>query len=177
MKFLPTKLAGVWVVQLECHTDARGFFARTWCQAEFARAGLNPRLVQCNISFSPRHGTLRGMHYQTLPFQEAKLIRCTRGAIYDVAVDLQPESPTFRRWFAVELKQGSPTLLYIGEGYAHGFQTLEDNTEVFYQMSESHYSEAARGVRWNDPAFGIDWPPAETRTMSERDASYPDFVC
>jgi dTDP-4-dehydrorhamnose 3,5-epimerase len=177
MKFAPTHLPGVWLIHLECQVDSRGYFARAWCQEEFAAAGLNPRLVQCNLSFNYKRGTLRGMHYQTAPFQEAKLIRCTRGAIYDVALDLQPQSPTFKKWFAVELRPTSPTLLYIGEGYAHGFQTLEDDTEVFYQMSESYYPDAARGVRWNDPAFGIEWPETSTRILSERDASYPDYVC
>lgn len=175
MKFLRGELDGVWIIEFEKHTDERGYFARTWCIQEFERNGLNPRLVQCNISFNHKAGTLRGMHYQAQPHAEAKLIRCTRGAIYDVALDLRPGSATFKRWMGLELRSNGNRMLYIPEGFAHGFQTLEDQTEVFYQMSEFYHPESARGVRWNDPAFGIEWPRAAERIISERDAGYPDF--
>lgn len=173
--FSETTVTGVFLVGFQTMPDQRGFFARSWCQQEWDRAGLNPRLAQCNVSFNLRRGTLRGMHYQAAPHAEAKLVRCTRGAIYDVAVDLRPDSPTFLRWAAAELTADNRRALYIPEGCAHGFLTLEDNTEVFYQMSEFYHPEAARGVRWNDPAFGIEWP-AEVKVISERDRSYPDFV-
>ncbi len=174
MIFRPTDLPGAVIIEPEKREDERGFFARTWCQREFTEHGLNPRVVQCSVSFNLRKGTLRGMHYQAAPFPEAKLIRCTRGAIYDVIIDLRPESPTFKRWVAVELAADNHRMLYIPEGFAHGFQTLEDQTEVFYQMSEFYAPESARGVRWDDPAFHIAWPPGE-RIISERDRSYPDF--
>ncbi len=173
MLFTETNLRGVWIVDLERREDERGFFARSWCRDEFAAHGLNPALVQCNISFNKRKGTLRGMHYQAAPHEEAKLVRCTAGAIYDVAVDLRPGSATFRQWMSVELTAQNRRMLYISEGLAHGFQTLEAETEVFYQMFESYHPESARGVRWNDPAFGIDWPAASERLLSERDRSYP----
>jgi dTDP-4-dehydrorhamnose 3,5-epimerase len=173
--FVETKLKGPFVIEVERNEDHRGFFARTWCQREFAERGLNPSLVQCSVSFSRKKGTLRGMHYQIAPREEAKLVRCTRGAVYDVIIDLRPDSPSFSRWLAAELTAANGRMLYIPEGFAHGFQTLEDDTEVFYQMSEFYAPEYARGVRWNDPAFGIQWPPAE-RTISLRDDTYPDFV-
>ncbi|MGH2343915.1 MAG: dTDP-4-dehydrorhamnose 3,5-epimerase [Chloroflexota bacterium] len=174
MIFQSTPLVGVYVIEPELLTDFRGSFARTWCKREFERHGLNPRLVQCNISFNRRKGTLRGMHYQEAPFAEAKLIRCTRGAIFDVALDLRPDSSTFRRHFAAVLSAENRKMLYIPEGYAHGFQTLEDDTEVFYQMSEYYTADYGRGVRWNDPTFAIPWPEDE-RTIIDRDNSYPDF--
>jgi dTDP-4-dehydrorhamnose 3,5-epimerase len=172
MKFSPTKLAGVWMVDLERQDDERGFFARSWCQQEFEQRGLNPRLVQCNVSFNRKSGTLRGLHYQIAPHAEAKLVRCTRGAIYDVAVDLQPDSPTHRQWVGVELTAENGRALYIAEDFAHGFQTLADDSEVFYQMSESFHPECARGLRWNDPAFGINWPVANP-IISGRDQNFP----
>ena len=155
-------------------TDERGFFARTWCAEEFKEAGLNARLAQCSISFNARKGTLRGMHYQSVPFAETKLVRCTRGAIYDVVLDLRRESPTFRKWIGVTLTAENREMVYIPEGCAHGFLTLEDHSEVFYQMSEFHHPEAAHGVRWNDPAFGIEWPD-EVTVISERDRTLLDF--
>ena len=172
MKFSPTKLSGVWLVDLERREDERGFFARSWCQSEFERHGLNPRLVQCNVSFNRKRGTLRGMHYQVAPHAEAKLVRCTRGAIFDVAVDLRPESPTYRHWVGVELTAENGRALYIAEGFAHGFQTLADDSEVFYQMSEFFHPECARGLRWNDPAFGISWP-SPNPIISDRDQNLP----
>ncbi len=174
MIFLPASLPGAWEIRPDRKEDERGFFARTWCRNEFEDHGLNPRLCQCNISFNPRKGTLRGMHYQAAPNQEAKLVRCTRGALFDVAVDLRPESPAFRHWTAVTLTAENRSALYIPEGCAHGFITLEDDTEVLYQMSEFYCADAGRGVRWNDPAFGIAWP-AEVCLISERDRTYPDF--
>jgi dTDP-4-dehydrorhamnose 3,5-epimerase len=175
MIFLETSLKGAFIIEPEKHEDERGFFARTWCQREFATYRLKTRLAQCSISFSHKRGALRGMHYQAAPYEEVKLVRCTRGAIYDVVVDLRPDSPTFTRWVAVELTADNHRMLYVPEKFAHGFQTLEDNTEVFYQMSQFYAPEYARGVRWNDLAFGIQWPLAE-RIISERDHSYPDFL-
>jgi dTDP-4-dehydrorhamnose 3,5-epimerase len=174
MLFNQTRLPGVFEIQLEPHADERGFFARTWCQNEFETHGLNPRLVQCSISFNTRKGTLRGMHYQAQPHAEAKLIRCTRGAIYDVILDLRPSSPAYRSWIGVELTSANRTTIYVPEGCAHGFLTLADETEVLYQMSEFYEASAARGVRWNDPAFGIAWP-AKVEVISPRDATYADF--
>lgn len=146
------------MIDIDSHEDERGFFARSWCEDEFKRHGLNPRLVQCNISFNKKRGTLRGMHYQIAPFPEAKLVRCTMGAIYDVIIDLRQNSPTFKQWMSVELTAENRRALYIPEDFAHGFQTLTDHTEVFYQMSEFYHPECARGVRWDDPVFAIEWP-------------------
>lgn len=175
MKFIETPLHGAYIIEIEAIIDERGSFARSWCQKEFAEHGLNSRIVQCNISFNKKRGTLRGMHFQVEPFAEAKLVRCTRGAIYDVIIDLRENSPSLKKWFAVELNQSNQRMLYIPEGFAHGFQTLEDNTEVFYQMSEFHYPEYSRGIRWNDPLFSIQWPEGE-RIISKKDQEYPDFV-
>jgi len=174
MIFTETKLQGLFMVDLERREDERGFFARTWCRNEFEAHGLETRLVQCNVSFNLRRGTLRGMHYQAPPCAEIKLARCTLGAIYDVAIDLRPDSPTFRQWAAVELTAENRRALYIPAGFAHGFQTLRDNSEVFYQMSEFYHAAYARGVRWNDLAFGISWPLPDP-LLSERDHAYPDF--
>jgi len=173
--FTETKLAGAFVIELERREDQRGFFARIFCQQEFEAHGLKTQVVQCNVSFNKRKGTLRGMHYQAAPFAEAKLVRCTSGSIYDVIIDLRPHSATFKRHFAVELSAENRRMLYIPEDFAHGFQTLQDDTEVFYQMAQGYSAEHARGVRWNDPAFGIEWPKDE-RIIIERDQNYPDFV-
>ena len=175
MIFTETSLKGAFLIEPERLEDERGFFARTWCQREFEAHGLNSRLVQCNISFNKKMGTLRGMHYQVAPYEEARLVRCTQGAIYDVIIDLRPESSTFKQYIAAVLTAQNRTMLYVPEGFAHGFLTLEDNTEVFYQMSEFYAPEYARGVRWNDPAFGIQWP-AEVQVISDRDQNYPDFI-
>jgi dTDP-4-dehydrorhamnose 3,5-epimerase len=175
MDFECTQLNGVFIVEPQRREDERGFLARTWCVREFAERGLNPRLVQCSISYNRKAGTLRGLHFQVAPHAEAKLVRCTQGSLFDVVVDLRPDSPTFRRWLAVELTGRDRRMLYIPEGLAHGFQTLADDTEVFYQMSDFYCADCARGVRWNDPAFGIDWPPATERIISDKDRSYPDF--
>ena len=175
MRFVETPLAGAYVVEIEPLEDERGFFARSWCREEFGARGLSAILAQCSISFSKARGTLRGMHYQASPFEEAKLVRCTAGAVYDVILDLRADSTTFKRWFAAELTTANRKMLYVPEGFAHGFQTLEDNSEVFYQISEFYRQGYARGVRWNDPAFGITWPAGE-KIISERDRSFPDFT-
>jgi len=174
VRFTATAVAGVVIVDIEPVADSRGFFARSWCAEEFAAQGLNPDLAQCNISYNLQRGTLRGMHLQRVPHEEAKLVRCTRGAIWDVALDLRRDSPTFRQWVGVELEARTHRMMYIPEGCAHGFQTLEADTEVFYQMSAPYDPEHASGVRYDDPAFGIRWPlpPA---AVSSRDAAYPDF--
>lgn len=172
MLFTETKLKGAFIIDIEPREDERGFFARSWCEDEFKRHGLNSRLVQCNISFNKKRSTLRGMHYQAAPFPEAKLVRCTMGAIYDVIIDLRAGSPTLKQWFVVELSAENRRALYIPEDFAHGFQTLMDNTEVFYQMSEFFHPECARGVRWDNPAFGIEWPDGD-RIISDRDRRWP----
>jgi dTDP-4-dehydrorhamnose 3,5-epimerase len=172
--FAETKLPDAFVIEPEMHEDHRGFFARTFCRQEFEAHGLNPDVVQCNISFNRRKGSLRGMHFQASPYSEAKLVRCTAGSIYDVIIDLRPSSPAFKKHFGVELSARNRKMLYIPEEFAHGFQTLEDDTEVFYQMSQFYSAEHSRGVRWDDPAFGISWPPGE-RIIIERDRTYPDF--
>lgn len=174
MIFKETKLKGVFIIELEPSYDERGSFARSFCQREFEARGLNGRLVQCSISFNKKKGTLRGMHYQVAPYEEAKIVQCLRGAIYDVIIDLRPDSATFKQWVAVELTADNRKMLYIPEGIAHGFQTLEDDTEVFYQMSEFYHPECARGVRWDDSAVGIKWPIAEG-ILSTKDRSYPNF--
>ena len=175
MIFAETPLSGAYIVDIERLADDRGFFARSFCRDEFEARGLDPRVVQCDISFNARRGTLRGMHYQAAPFEEAKLVRCTRGAIYDVIVDIRPGFPTFKQHLGVELAAAGHRALYVPQGFAHGFLTLADSTEVFYQMTEPYSPEHARGFRWDDPAFAIEWPQA-VRMMSDRDRSYPDFV-
>ena len=174
MRFGETPLPGAYVVDVDRLEDERGFFARTFAAEEFEAHGLDPRVAHCNLSFNARAGTLRGMHYQEAPYAESKLVRCTRGSIYDVIVDLRAGSPAYARWFAVELTADSRRALFVPEGVAHGFQTLEDESEVLYQMSREHAPTHARGVRFDDPAFGIAWPPAR-RTISERDRGYADF--
>jgi dTDP-4-dehydrorhamnose 3,5-epimerase len=175
MIFRKIKLNRAFIIETEKLEDERGFFARSWCQQEFQKYGLNSNLVQCNISYNKTKGTVRGMHYQIEPYPEAKLVRCTQGAICDVIVDLRPSSPTFKQWIAVKLTAKNYKMLYIPEGFAHGFQTLEDNTEVFYQMSEFYHPECARGIRWDDPSFNIEWPLRQNLIISEKDLSYPNF--
>ena len=174
MRFTETFLAGAFVVEPEPVEDARGSFARTWCRREFEARGLDTRIAQCSTSFNRTKGVLRGLHYQAAPFAETKLVRCTRGAIYDVIVDLRAGSPTFTRHFAAILTESNRAMLYVPEGFAHGFQTLADDTEVAYQISQFYSPAHARGVRWDDPAFAIAWPH-DTRIISERDRTYPDF--
>jgi dTDP-4-dehydrorhamnose 3,5-epimerase len=174
MRFSEASLPGVWTIELEQLGDERGWFARTFDVEDFRARGLNPTIVQCNASFNAERGTLRGMHYQAAPHGESKLVRCVRGAIYDVAVDLRPDSPTYCRWFGVELNADSPMMLYLPEGIAHGFQTLSDDCEVLYQMGHEYVPASQRGVRWDDLSFAIDWPAAVV-AISEKDRSYPDF--
>ncbi len=174
MLFQETKLPGAYVIELEKRFDERGFFARAFCEREFAEQGLPTRFPQCNLSRNLRAGTLRGMHYQVAPYRETKLVRCVAGAIYDVIVDLRPSSPTRLGWVGVELSSEDGRALFIPEGFAHGFITLTDGADVFYQMGEFFQPEAARGLRWNDPRLGIRWP-REPAVISQRDATYPDF--
>lgn|SRR5208282_1465006 len=172
MIFRPTEIAGAYLVEMEKIDDERGFFARTFCTQEFGRAGLNARITQCSVSFNEKRGTLRGMHYQAAPHQETKVVRCTRGAIFDVLIDLRRKSVTCGDWISVELTADNRRMVYVPEGVAHGFQTLMDGTEVFYQMSEFFTPGSAIGVRWDDPAFGIAWPLQPTG-LSQKDLSYP----
>lgn len=175
MIFSETKLPGAVVIDIEKRGDQRGFFARGWCQREFEAQGLTARVVQANISVSHAKGTLRGMHYQAAPYEEAKVVRCTRGAIFDVILDLRPASPTYKQWLGVELTAANYRMLYVPEGFAHGFITLMDEAEVTYQVSQFYTPEAERGVRWNDPAFGIEWPVPVT-VISEKDSRWPDYT-
>jgi dTDP-4-dehydrorhamnose 3,5-epimerase len=174
MVITETKLKGAFVVELEPFEDVRGFFARAWSDREFEAFGLNARFVETNISFNKKRGTLRGMHYQLPPYQQVKLVRCTRGSIYDVIIDLRTDSPTFKQWYALELSAENRLMLYVPGEFAHGFQTLRDNTEVFYQTSAYYAPEHGRGVRWNDFAFNITWPDDDL-VMVERDRNYQDF--
>jgi len=177
MIFTPTKIAGVWIVEPERHADERGWFARTWCAEEFRHHGLNVHLSQSSASFNRRRGTLRGMHWQAAPHEEAKLVRCVRGVMFDVALDVRPDSATFKQWVSAELTPENGRALYIPEGCAHGFQTLADDTEVFYQIAGEYHPASGRGARWDDPAFGIAWPNVAGLICSERDASYPSLPC
>ncbi|HEY7214522.1 MAG TPA: dTDP-4-dehydrorhamnose 3,5-epimerase [Thermoanaerobaculia bacterium] len=172
MIFRETPLSGAWLLEPERSEDERGFFARTWDREEFERRGLDPTLAQCSVSFNHRRGTLRGLHFQIAPHEEIKLVRVTRGAIWDVIVDLRPDSPTFKQHYSVVLSAAKGNQLYIPKGMAHGFQTLEDATEVYYQISEPYASEFARGYRWDDPAFAIPWPKGVT-VISEKDRNLP----
>jgi dTDP-4-dehydrorhamnose 3,5-epimerase len=174
MIFKETSLPGAFLLALEKMEDERGFFARTYCAEEFSKRGLNAMVAQSSISLSRQRGTLRGMHFQAAPQEEAKLVRCIGGAIYDVVLDLRPRSPAFRDHFGVELTAENRWAVYVPEGCAHGFVTLKDNTEVFYQMSRPHAPELARGVRWNDLAFGIKWPITQP-ILNPRDSHWPDF--
>ena len=175
MLFKETKLSGAYVIDIEPNKDNRGFFARTWCKKEFIHKGLNSNLVQCNTSYNNKAGTLRGMHYQAPPFEEVKIVRCIRGAIFDVIIDIRPESNTYLQWEAFELSARNRRMLYIPEGFAHGFQTLENDTEVFYQMSEYYYPTSAKGLRWDDPTFNITWPITREIILSDKDNSYERF--
>ncbi|HEX6239725.1 MAG TPA: dTDP-4-dehydrorhamnose 3,5-epimerase [Polyangiales bacterium] len=174
MKFVTTKLAGAFVIELEPHRDERGFFSRSWCEDEFGAQGLATRMVQSNVSLNVRKGTLRGLHFQRHPHEEVKLVRCTRGKIFDVMVDLRPESPTYKQWVGAELTEDNHTMLYVPRRFAHGFITLTETAEVFYQVSHVYNREAASGALWNDPAFGIEWP-IEPSLISPADRSWPAF--
>lgn len=175
MKFIETTLPGAYLVKLEKREDERGFFARAWCQNEFEELGLTAKVVQCNLSFNPHKGTLRGMHFQMAPYAETKLLRCTKGAIFDVIIDVRPNSPTYKQWIGVELTQDNRDMLFVPEGFAHGFQTLQDDSEVFYQVSEFYRPGAERGIRWNDSSIGIQWPTVPSRIVSPKDQEWPDF--
>ncbi len=174
MQFLELALSGAFVIELEQIADERGFFARTWCESEFREHGLEPRLAQCSVSYNRRQGTLRGLHLQLPPRAETKVVRCTQGAIYDVLLDLRPDSPSYARWVAVPLSADNRRAVYVPRGCAHGFQTLANDTNVEYQISEFYAPELARGVRWNDARFDITWPQPVS-SMSAKDMSYPDF--
>jgi dTDP-4-dehydrorhamnose 3,5-epimerase len=171
LKFAPTPLAGAFLIELERIEDERGFFARSFCREEFRKHGLDPAIAQCNVSWNRRRGSLRGLHYQAAPHEEVKVVRCTRGAIWDVIVDLRPTSPTQWRWHALELNADNRLAFYVPAGFAHGFQTLADDSEVLYQMSESYFPDRARGVRWDDPKLDIRWPLPDP-VLSPRDRSY-----
>lgn len=174
MRFIPTELKGAYLIEHEPIEDNRGFFARSFCQRDFEAQGLNGQFVQCNLSWNRLKGTLRGMHYQAEPYAEVKLVRCTRGTIYDVILDLRPQSPTWGKWIAAELSAENRRMIYIPQGFAHGYQTLEDDTETFYMVSQYYAPGFERGVRWNDPAFGIVWPLPDP-ILSSKDRSHPDY--
>jgi dTDP-4-dehydrorhamnose 3,5-epimerase len=174
MIFHETKLKGAYVIEIEKLNDHRGFFARSWCQREFETHNLVSRIKQSNVSYNKIKGTLRGMHYQLSPYEETKLVRCTRGAIYDVIIDLRPASPSYSQWIGVELTGENYKMLYVPENFAHGYQTLEDNSEVTYQVTQFYTPGSERGIRWNDPAFSINWP-VEVRVISDKDKSWPDY--
>lgn len=175
MKFTETDLPGAYIIDPERLEDDRGFFARTWCQNEFSKYSLTDNFVQANIAYNKHKGILRGMHFQTEPYQEDKLVRCTSGAIVDVIIDLRPESPAYTRWVAVELTGKNRRMLYVPKGFAHGYQTLEADSEVFYQVSQFYTPQAEQGVRWDDPRFSIQWPDDE-RIISDKDKNWPDYV-
>jgi len=173
--FTETELRGAFLIDLEPHSDERGFFARVWCEREFEQHGLSTKVVQCNVAYNHTKSTLRGMHYQAPPHAEIKLVRCTRGGVYDVIVDLRPESPTYLRWLGVELTAENRRTLYVPEGFAHGYQTLADETETYYQVSASYEPTAERGVRWDDPAVDIVWPQTERRIIAAKDLAWPNY--
>ncbi|QCR22828.1 dTDP-4-dehydrorhamnose 3,5-epimerase [Pontibacter sp. SGAir0037] len=175
MIFTETKLKGAFIIDVKRLEDERGFFGRSWCQREFEEHGLTANVVQANVSYNKKKGTLRGMHYQLSPYEETKLVRCTRGAIYDVIIDLRPDSPTYKQWIGVELTADSYRMLFVPEQFGHGFITLEDNTDVTYQVTQFYTPGAERGIRYNDPAFNIEWP-IEPQIISEKDKAHPDFV-
>jgi dTDP-4-dehydrorhamnose 3,5-epimerase len=175
MKFFPTELEGSFVIELEPIQDDRGYFARTYCAQEFEAQKITESFVQANTAFSHRKGTLRGMHYQRAPYAEAKLVRCIHGAAFDVIIDLRPESASYCKWFGVELTFQNNRLLYIPKGFAHGYQTLTDRTELFYMVSAFYTPQAELGIRWNDPRFGIEWPIVDDVNISEKDRAWPNF--
>jgi dTDP-4-dehydrorhamnose 3,5-epimerase len=175
MIFIETELKGAFIVEIEKREDHRGFFARSWCRNEFENQGLTSGFVQSNVSFSSKKGTLRGMHYQVAPYEESKLVRCVRGAIYDVIIDLRPDSPTYKRWIGVELTSGNYRMLFVPEKFAHGFLTLEDDCEVTYQVSQFYAPGSERGIRWNDPLFRIQWP-LEVQVISDKDKNCEDYI-
>ncbi len=175
MIFTETKLKGAFVLEVKKIEDERGFFGRSWCKRELEEHGLNADVVQANVSYNKAKGTLRGMHFQKSPYQETKLVRCTRGAIVDVIIDLRPSSPTYKQWIGVELTEDNYKMLFVPEDFAHGFITLKDNTEVTYQVTQYYTPGAEGGIRWNDPAFNIQWPIQPT-VVSGKDQAHPDFT-
>lgn len=173
MIFTETSLKGAYIIDIEPHEDERGFFGRVWCRKEFEQHGLTTDLAQCSVAYNREKGTLRGMHFQQAPHAEVKLVRCTKGAVYDVIIDLRPESETCWQWIGVELTEGNHKTLYVPEGFAHGYITLQDDTELFYQMSEFYVPGAGTGVRWNDPVFAIKWPDVGAITIADKDREWP----
>ncbi len=173
MIFTETALKGAFVIDIDRRSDDRGYFARVWCAREFEEHGLEPRLVQCNVAYNHKKGILRGMHYQNAPYAEVKLVRCTRGAVYDVIVDLRADSATYLNWTGVELTGDNHRMLYVPEGFAHGYVTLADDSELFYQVSQFYTPAAEGGVRWDDPAVGIEWPEVGELLISEKDRAWP----
>lgn len=176
MVFHETPLKGAYTLHLQKSEDERGFFARIWCRRELELHGITGKLAQASLSFNRWKHTLRGMHFQAPPHEETKIVRCIRGRLLDVIVDLRPDSPTYTKWVGVELSADNRQALIIPPGFAHGFQTLEDSTEILYLISEFYHAEAARGVRWNDPVFAIEWPEADRRIISQKDQTWPDFI-
>ena len=176
MKFIETKLKGAFAIEPEIVNDERGFFTRIWCKKEYSSCGLDPDLAQISVAFNKKKATVRGMHFQIKPNEETKLVQCTRGKIYDVIIDLRADSKTFKQWFGIEIKSEDYKLVYVPKGFAHGYQTLENDSEVIYHMSAFFAPESYSGVRWNDPAFNIKWPITETIIISNKDKGYLDFV-
>jgi len=174
LKFIETKLKGAYVIEVDKLVDERGFFGRLWCENEFNKNNLNTNIVQSNVSLSAKKGTLRGMHFQRSPFQETKLVRCTKGAIYDVIIDLRPDSPTFKKWFGIKLSENNHKMMYVPKNFAHGFLTLEDNSEVYYLVTQFYNKEAEAGLVWNDSTFNIQWP-IEVKEISQKDNDHPNF--
>ena len=176
MIFKESKLKGAFIIEIDKKSDDRGFFARTWCKNEFEAQGLSTKFVQVNLAFNEKKGILRGMHYQKNPYEEVKLVRCTRGALYDVIIDIRKDSPTYKQWIGIELTQDNYRMLYIPEGFAHGYQTLQDHTEIIYQVSQFYTPNAEGGVRWDDPTVNIVWPETEERNISSKDQMWPPLV-
>jgi len=176
MIFKECKLKGAFIIEIDKKSDDRGFFARTWCKNEFEAQGLSTKFVQVNLAFNEKKGILRGMHYQRNPYEEVKLVRCTRGALYDVIIDIRKDSPTYKQWIGIELTQDNYRMLYIPEGFAHGYQTLQDHTEIIYQVSQFYTPNAEGGVRWDDPTVNIVWPETEERNISSKDQMWPPLV-
>jgi dTDP-4-dehydrorhamnose 3,5-epimerase len=176
MKFVKTNLKDAWLIQTDRRTDERGYFMRAWCQKEFRENGIGVTFVQANTAFSALQGTLRGFHYQVAPYEEAKLVRCTAGEIYDVIIDLRPDSPTYKKWQSFHLSDKNGTSVFIPEGFAHSYMTLRDNTEVYYMVSQYYAPEAERGVRWNDPSFKIDWPLDPPNVISDKDRNFGNYI-
>lgn len=175
MIFKETDLKGAYIVDLETNIDERGYFARAWCKKEFSQLGLETNIVQCNLSYNNKKGTLRGMHYQSEPYGETKFVRCVKGALYDVIIDVRKESETYGKWIGVELSEKNGRGLYIPVGFAHGFQTLEDDTLMMYQVSEFYTPGYEKGIRWDDSFFNIKWPEEEQRIISEKDRNWKNF--